>query len=168
MYLVYKGSSFWQQEAADSVREGKKIKPWCIKPPKCTFLHCIRLISVCHLRPFPPSCVLPPICLWLGQVGSICARKTDESRRQQQGAVTGSCSQVEWFLAGVSLCHGKIRIRLSKVLLYRISLSAARMLCNKVEWTTASCCRPRCISFGTSVSQMMHVAVSESARTRVL
>lgn len=125
---------------------------------------------MCCLCSFFPLRALPPVCLWLGQVDSICAWKTDESRRQQRGAVTERCSQGEGFLAGVSLPQEHSYPPCGASALQE-SLPGARMLDNKVEWTRASCRRPRCISFRCIWSQwleMMHVAVFKRTSTGAL
>lgn len=162
MYLVYKDSFFWLQEAVDSVRGEKKIwNFYRILSNQENLLLFISMfsgpISVCCLHRFFLFCLLPTICLWLGLFDLICAWKTDESRRQQQGAVTESCSRGEWFLRPQEHSYPP---RDGSAL--QQSHPHARILSKKVQWIAVSCHRPRCISFRLRENPLESVTVDDA------
>lgn len=102
-------------------------------------------------------CLIPTICLWLGLFDLICAWKTDESRRQQQGAAAESCSKGEWFL--MPRQHSYLPHDGSPL---RESYSRARILSKKIQWIAVSCHRPRCISFRLRENPLESVIVDEA------
>lgn len=81
-------------------------------------------------------CLLPPVCLRLGLFGSVRAWKTDESGRQQQGAVTESCSQAERFLSGFGPCKMPQKRSYPPHDSSALQESHSGMLSNKVLWLT--------------------------------
>lgn len=114
------------------------------KPRKSTYAHqYVHWADFCVLSSsFFLFRLLPTMCLWLGLFDLICAWETDESRRQQQGAATESCSQGQWFLMPQEHSYPPHDGSASQE-----SHSRAGILSKKFQWIAVNWNRPAFISF---------------------